>query len=284
MSATATLLTLLAFAATSRGELSRHELCDDQLIFHQLLGGVDVAVPEKAVSLAQRNVFTMAKGMKNFMYVVGDAVTKECVVIDACYDPEGVLAAAESLGCNVTAALGTHFHYDHIGHENKPGSIGGPGFALPGLRYFIQDLELPAYVHASERDAAAAQIDVPPASLTPLSDGEALRVGAVELRVIHTPGHSPGGMTLVAVVDGEERAVITGDTIFPGSCGRLDLPGSSVDAMFKSLRHLRNTLDDKLPLYPGHAYNGESSTVAREKTQGLLRPFTASEWTRMMRR
>jgi glyoxylase-like metal-dependent hydrolase (beta-lactamase superfamily II) len=89
-------------------------------------------------------------------------------------------------------------------------------------------------------------------------------------------------MTLVAAVGGEDRLVLTGDTIFPGSCGRLDLPGSSVDAMFSSLSLLRAMLDDALPLFPGHAYNGASSTVAREKTSGLLRQMSMMEWQQMM--
>ena len=79
-------------------------------------------------------------------------------------------------------------------------------------------------------------------------------------------------------------SALTGDTVFPGSCGRLDLPGSSTDAMFESLQHLREALDDALPLFPGHAYSGASSTVAQEKAAGLLRPLTKSQWRRMMTR
>jgi glyoxylase-like metal-dependent hydrolase (beta-lactamase superfamily II) len=272
---------LLMITATAVA-LEPHPLCDERFLFHQLLVGRDVAVPEQATGAQQRAVFNFARQMQNFMYLVGDAVTRECVVVDPCYDPEGILAAAESIGCNVTAAVGTHFHYDHIGHNNQVPM--GPGLVLPGLRHFVEELWLPGYVHALEKDAAAMQIGIPADWLTPLDEGEVVRVGAVELRVIHTPGHSPGGMTLVAGVKGEEeeRLVLTGDTIFPGSCGRLDLPGSSVHAMWESLQTLRERLADALPLFPGHAYNGESSTVAREKAAGLLRPITLSQWRRMM--
>ena len=79
--------------------------------------------------------------------------------------------------------------------------------------------------------------------------------------------------------------MLTGDTIFPGSCGRLDLPGASVDAMHASLATLRGKLSDALPLFPGHAYSGEESTIGIEKTQGLLRPgITRESWRRMMTR
>ena len=76
-------------------------------------------------------------------------------------------------------------------------------------------------------------------------------------------------------------AVMVGDTIFPGSCGRLDLPDSDIDQMFDSLATLR-ALDDSLVVYPGHAYSGASTTIGREKANGLLRPFTREQWRQMM--
>ena len=92
----------------------QHELCDERFLFRPLLAGRDVAIPARARGAAQTRVFSMAKSMQNIMYILGDRSTGECVAVDACYDPEGVVAAAESLGCNVTAAVGTHFHYDHV--------------------------------------------------------------------------------------------------------------------------------------------------------------------------
>ena len=261
-------------------------MCDERLFFHQLLAGRDVAVPEKALGSDQQRVFSMAKSMQNFMYLIGDTETREAIAIDAVYDPEGVVAVAESFGYNVTSALGTHFHYDHIGHL---GAIpGGPGIVLPGLRHFVHDRKLPGFIHETELAVSAQQIGVAPESLTPLHDGEVLRIGSsIKLRVIHTPGHSPGGITIVVSVDGaenDERFVITGDTLFPGSCGRLDLPGSSVDAMYDSLQHRLRGLHGELTLFPGHAYSGASSTVARERETGLLRPMTKVQWRRMMAR
>ena len=262
-------------------EPQQHELCDERFLFQPLLAGRDVAVPGRAVGATQQRVFSMAKSMQNLMYVLGDAKTGECVAVDACYDPEGVVAAAESLGCNVTAAIGTHWHYDHIGHAGHVPN--GPGLVLPGLDHFAH-AGVPCYIHQRELSTAATQIGVEPTALTALQHGDVVRVGAVELRVIHTPGHSPGGLTLVAYVDNEPRLALTGDTIFPGSCGRLDLPGADVDAMYDSLRALREVLDDGLPLFPGHAYSGESSTVGREKAAGFLRPMSRAQWRRMMQR
>jgi len=260
-----------------------HPLCNERFLFRQLLAGRDVAQPGRASGAQQARLFSMAKQMQNFMYLVGDAVTRECVAIDACYDPDGVLAAAEELGCNVTMAVGTHFHYDHIGHEGVV--PGGPGFRIPGLRQLVEPGLVTGYLHETELTTAAMQVGLQREQLSPMRDGDVLRVGtSVELSVIATPGHSPGGVTLVAAIDGEQRLVLTGDTIFPGSCGRLDLPGSSVDAMYESLSHLRGALDESLPLFPGHAYSGAESTVAREKASGLLRPMTKAQWRRMMAR
>jgi len=106
----------------------------------------------------------------------------------------------------------------------------------------------------------------------------------VKLRVVHTPGHSPGSVVLVVSVGGAEKLVLTADTLFPGSCGRLDLPGSSVDAMYASTRKLRQ-LNGRLPMFPGHAYSGEESTIGQEKRTGLLRAeLTEAGWRRMMAR
>ena len=148
-----------------------------------------------------------------------------------------MVAHAEHLRCNISAAVATHFHFDHIGHSGK--AAGPPGFALPGMDFFVRDRSLPGFIHQSERGFAEMQIGVPSASLSPLHDGDTLEVGSVVLRVIHTPGHSPGSMTLVVSIDGVDRLALTGDTLFPGSCGRLDLPFSSIAAMHSSLVKLR---------------------------------------------
>lgn len=268
--------------ATAAAAPPPHELCDAQFFFHQMLAGESVAIPARAQTTVQRKLFEMARSMQNYMYLVGDAQTMECVAVDACYDPEGVAATAADLGCNLTAFVATHFHWDHIGHEGK--IFGGPGMRIPGMRHGVAELGLPGYIHETELAVAAQQIGVAADALSPLSDGEVLHVGAVELRVLHTPGHSPGGMTLVASAGGQPKLALSGDTVFPGSCGRLDLPGSSVDAMYTSLQTKLAALDDELPLFPGHAYSGASSTVGKEKRSGLLRSMSLDRWRRMMAR
>ena len=181
------------------------------------------------------------------------------------------------------AALATHMHFDHIG-----GSAGRflPGVTVPGLRELVEDLGLLAHVPHAEVDLAARQCGMAPSKLSPLQDGQLFRVGGFALRAVATPGHSPGSTCLV-VESGEgegarSHALVSGDTIFPGSCGRLDLPGSDKDAMWHSLQIKLAGLPDELRVWPGHAYNGDNSTVGRERRAGMLRKVSKEQWDVMM--
>jgi glyoxylase-like metal-dependent hydrolase (beta-lactamase superfamily II) len=301
-------------------------------------------------------VHEFARQMANFVYLVGDRRSGECAVVDGAWDPKGIVEVARSDGMNVTLHIATHYHWDHIGASEKQ------GVRIPGLRDWVDphaqgsDLgsphaPLPAFVPQWEVAAAAAQVGVDEALLTPLSDGQCMALGRFGLEFIHTPGHSPGSMcirvsdrlrdgaALAAAAagaggggggggkvageseynnatttttegegedDGEGGAeetggddsaalpppppppppsdllLITGDTVFPGSCGRLDLPDSDPLVMYDSLRKIA-ALPDGLPIYPGHSYSGASSTIGREKASGLLRPsITREQWKRMM--
>lgn len=248
---------------------------DDGIFFAKLLTGREIANPATAASMGQRQLFTMAQNMMNQQYIVGDRATKEAIVVDGNYDPEGVDRIAAEAGYDIVEYVATHFHYDHIGSVDR---------GIPGMKHWV-DRGLPARIHALELDAAATQVGVPAASLSPYGDGETLAVGRVTLDVIHTPGHSPGSAVLVVRgASGEARLAITGDTVFAGSCGRLDLEGSSIDAMYESLNLLRTRFtDETMPLYPGHAYGAEATTVAEERRSGLLRDgISRGRWRAMM--
>jgi glyoxylase-like metal-dependent hydrolase (beta-lactamase superfamily II) len=247
--------------------------CDSALYFKQLLAGRDIADPAVA-RRSQQQTFALAKSMVNFQYLVGDPATREALVIDGCYDPDGIIRSAEEDGYKIVGYVATHAHYDHIGRSPD----------LAGVASFVGQ-NLPAWIHEKELQFAADQVAIDAAALSPLHDGSTVSVGGVTLAVKHTPGHSPGSVVLqVTDSAGAERLLITGDTLFPGSCGRVDLPGSDVDAMFGSLRSLA-ALDDALPVYPGHGYSGNSSTIGREKASGLLSPqLTLAKWRRMMAR
>ena len=247
----------------------------DDLFFQKLLTGREIANPALASSREEQQLFAMAQNMQNQQYLVGPA-TKEAIIVDGNYDSAGIEQIAADAGYAIVGYVATHFHYDHIGSVDK---------GIDGMRHWVEDRRVPAWIHAIELDQAAQQIGVDVAGLTPYEEGDVIAVGSVAMRVIHTPGHSPGSSVLVVKgASGAEKNAITGDTIFAGSCGRLDLPGSSKADMFDSLVKLRAELaDETMDLWPGHAYGAERTTVAEEKRGGFLQPgLTRERWHAMM--
>ena len=161
---------------------------------------------------------------------------------------------------------------------------GGQEARLPGLREMQTDHGCKLYAHALEVKRIASQCSVAEADLAPLEQGSKIPLGtSASMEILHTPGHSAGSVCLrVETRSGAASTfVLSGDTIFPGSAGRLDLPDSSKDAMFDSLAKLRS-LNDAIKVYPGHGYSGESTTIGEEKARGLLRPFTKEQFLMMM--
>jgi glyoxylase-like metal-dependent hydrolase (beta-lactamase superfamily II) len=114
----------------------------------------------------------------------------------------------------------------------------------------------------------------------PLEDGRTLAVGKLEVQVLHTPGHTPDGCCFLA-----GKALFTGDTLFVGECGRVDLADSDVEAMYDSLMRRLFELPDDLVVYPGHDYGRTStSTIGREKRENyVLRPRTLPQFIAFMR-
>ena len=202
-----TLITWLLSITTTLATIDTHRLCDADLLFHQMLVGRDVANPAKASTAAARQVFNFGLQMKNLVYIVGDALTGECVVVDAAYDPEGILAAAKSVGCtNVSGFVATHYHYDHIGSVH--GSSVQPRSQiseLPGMRYFLTELQgVRGYIHALETSLAAQQIGVEEAQLTALSDGDVL-----------SPSRAGGGRSRTPSEVGARRRCRAGPSLRP---------------------------------------------------------------------
>eukprot|EP00315_Gephyrocapsa_oceanica_P009242 CAMPEP_0185289480 /NCGR_PEP_ID=MMETSP1363-20130426/3934_1 /TAXON_ID=38817 /ORGANISM="Gephyrocapsa oceanica, Strain RCC1303" /LENGTH=400 /DNA_ID=CAMNT_0027885373 /DNA_START=102 /DNA_END=1305 /DNA_ORIENTATION=+ len=258
-------------------------VCDEAmkggLWFRQLLPGRDVALVRAGASQPQKNLFLAAASMKNFVYLVGDAATRECYVVDGCWDVEGIVALARRQKMRLVGAVGTHYHFDHVGGKVPPRLVAmvcGP---------FAQEAQLQGWGSclATTVGRVAEQCSLEPAEVRPLEHGAVLPLGpsAGEIEVLHTPGHSGGSVCLcVRRPGGAVASVLVGDTIFPGSCGRLDLPDSDVDAMFDSLQRLR-ALGDDVVIYPGHGYSGDRTTVGKEKVSGLLRPFSREQWRAM---
>lgn len=178
--------------------------------------------------------------MDNFIYLVGDPASGECVMIDPAWDAEAVLQQASKDHMKVTAGLLTHTHFDHSNAaEALAEKIGGKIFAHE---------EEAGYVKGLGR------------RLEKTRDGSRIRIGVFEIQCLHTPGHTPGGQCFLV-----EGHLFTGDTLFVGACGRCDLEKSDPQAMYQSLQKIA-ALGDDIRVYPGHDY-GEVpvSTVGREK-------------------
>jgi len=253
----------------------------------QIMPGRDVALtptnPEEAL------IFGAAASMKNLMYLVGDATSRECYAVDACWDPVGIMALASHHRMTVVGAICTHGHFDHAGGSIPPSLVAmvyGPlarhkfdGHRVPGLREMGRDYGLPLYCHAFERELISSQCALELEELLPIHQSTTLQLGSggLCLEILHTPGHSSGSICISVLSEGRTELVLVGDTVFPGSCGRLDLPDSDKDDMYGSFMKLRK-LDESVKVYPGHSYAGECTTIGEEKRGGLLREFSKEEW------
>jgi len=188
-------------------------------------------------------------------YVVGCNETKEALIIDPGFDTElvakRILREADQLELQIKYIVNTHGHPDHIA---------GNGIVkkLTSVPILIHEYDAPMLTKATENLTILSglrTVSLPPADQM-LYDGDIVQVGDVALRVLHTPGHSRGSISLVGA-----DAVFTGDTLFAGSIGRYDLPGASYEEIMLSIKKLA-TLPDRMKVYPGH---GPTSTIGEEK-------------------
>jgi len=189
--------------------------------------------------------------MDNNSYVIVDAATGEAAVVDPSFDSETILPDIEASGYTVRYILNTHAHFDHvIGNAFFVEQTGAP------LALHPADLDL---LRALPQQAAMFGVDVEP-SPDPtllLEDGQTLQLGQTPIRVIHTPGHSPGGVTFLV-----EDAAIVGDCLFAGSVGRTDLPGASTQTLMDTLHARLLALPDSTRVLPGH---GPETTIGAER-------------------
>jgi glyoxylase-like metal-dependent hydrolase (beta-lactamase superfamily II) len=192
--------------------------------------------------------------MANFTYILADENSRESAVIDPSWDLEKIFAILNKNGWKVKYIINTHTHFDHIlGNEQVA--------AVTGAK-IIQHRE------------STEKYDLP------VEDGQIIEVGKIVIQVVHTPGHSKDSISLV--VDNE--LVLTGDTLFVGNCGRVDLPGSDASELYHSLFEKIATLQESLTVYPGHDYGWKkTSTVGEEKrTNYVLKPRSKEEFVRFM--
>lgn len=197
--------------------------------------------------------------MANLVYLVGSRQTRECVVIDPAWNVDGLLDQAEADGMNVVGALVTHYHQDHVG-----GSIFG--MQIEGLAELMARQPVPVHVQKVEAEGLRQVTGLSESDLMRHEGGDTIELGAVTIRLLHTPGHTPGSQCFLVETPGEPGSLVSGDTLFLGSCGRVDLPGGDPEALYDSLHNQLGKLPDETLLYPGHLYSAEpSSTLGEQK-------------------
>jgi hydroxyacylglutathione hydrolase len=168
------------------------------------------------------------------------------VVVDPAYAVGDLLDAAAADGMVVTGVLATHYHPDHVG-----GSM--MGHTIEGVSTLLERTSCPIHVQRAEVPWVSRTTGVSEHDLVAHDPGDVLTVGAIDIELVHTPGHTPGSQCFL--VDGR---LVAGDTLFLDGCGRTDLPGSDPRAMQESLRRLSKVPDDVI-LFPGHRYSVASS-------------------------
>lgn len=199
-------------------------------------------------------------------YVVGDPVTKEAIVIDPGGDARVIVDALTEQELRVKAIVATHAHFDHLVAARELRDATSATFYMHD-----EDRPLLDWFQESGRLFLGIELPPPPEIDTAAGEGDLIKAGSTELEVIHTPGHSPGSISLVA-----PGIVFSGDTLFARGVGRTDLPGGDGKALVAAIKEKIFNLDDDTPVFPGH---GPSTTVGDEKR---LNPFVGASgglWT-----
>ena len=184
-------------------------------------------------------------------YIVGCEETKSAAVIDPGDEADRILMVLAEAGLTVKAIINTHGHFDHVSANQRMKEV-------TGAELLIHELDAPMLSQLSETAAAwGMSSDNSPPPDRMLAHGDVVQVGNIALTVIHTPGHTPGGISLHS-----DKAVFVGDTLFAGSIGRTDFPGGDFGVLKASIQEKLFTLDDDVTVYPGHM--GPTS-IGREK-------------------
>jgi hydroxyacylglutathione hydrolase len=215
--------------------------------------------------------------MANLAYLVGSRSTRKALVVDPAWSVDALLDQAEADGMQVEGALVTHYHQDHVG-----GSIFG--MEIEGVARLLERQPMPLHVNAHEADGTLDVTGASESDLVRHDAGDVIELGGVRVRLIHTPGHTPGSQCFLIEEAGLPSRLVAGDTLFLGSCGRVDLPGSDPEAMYYSLTQTLKALPDDTLLYPGHLYSSEpyDTLGGQKRTNPFLRVTSLDQFLMFM--
>mgnify|MGYP001485580568 FL=1 len=191
--------------------------------------------------------------MQNFTYIVEDEDTSEAILIDPSWDLIELELIIKRNNLKIKYIVNTHHHFDHT----------------QGNEAMVESTKAPIIQHESSE----LKHDIT------VKDGDYIEFGNSKLKVLHTPGHSKDSICLIG-----DNKIFSGDTLFVGNCGRIDLPGGSAKELYHSLFDVLHSLDDDLVLYSGHNYGiSEISTIGEEKTTNpVMQKRTEQQFVEMM--
>jgi len=236
-------------------------MTDSPLYFRQLLAGQDMATADP-----------VAKQMVNFIYLIGDRNTGKCIVVDAAWNVDDIVRIAEEDGMEIEGVLATHHHPDHVGGDLF-------GTSIAGVRDLLEKKTIKIHCNREETEWIRRTTGVSQSDLVSYDSGDVLTVGDIQIKMIHTPGHTPGSQCFL--VDGK---LVAGDTLFLQGCGRTDFPGGDVDEMYRSITQRLAKIPDDTILYPGHLYDPRPSAPLGEtrRTNFVFQVPGIEEWRAMM--
>ena len=230
----------------------------DRFYFKQLLSGRDFARQD-----------SLAHQMVNFCYLIGDRETGDAAIIDPAYGVNDLLDVLLADGMRLTAILATHYHPDHVG-----GSMAG--HSIEGVSTLLEaNVEAKVHCQAEEAFGIKRVSGISDADIVEHRSGDVVMVGSIPVRLLHTPGHTPGSQCFE--VNG---CLVSGDTLFLDGCGRTDLPGGDPEQLYDSVHGKLAQLPGETVLYPGHLYSPESSAKLSEVRDRnyVFRFTTKDQW------
>lgn len=179
--------------------------------------------------------------MANYVYLIGDPVTREAMVVDPAWNVQAILDELAKDDYKLKGMLITHGHPDHIN----------------GVEELMNKTNVPVYMHKDEVPWIKGWKE----SSIPTQNGDKIKIGNIEIQCIHTPGHTMGSQCFMC-----QSQMLTGDTLFIDGCGRTDLPGGNTEMLFDTFDRVIKKLPGETVIYPGHNYSpGKSDTLEHQK-------------------
>lgn len=233
---------------------------EQRLYFRQWLAGRDFARNDP-----------IGGQMANFVYAVGDRQTRQTLLVDPCYAVDELIGLAGKDGMQVTGALATHYHPDHVGGDLF-------GQQLQGVRELFTRCACKVHVQRSEAPWVKRVTGCSDSDLALHDSGDVVKVGEIPITLIHTPGHTPGSQCFLV-----QNRLIAGDTLFLQGCGRTDFPGGDPRELYLSLTQKLAKVPDDATLYPGHAYDPRPHARLGETRASnfVFQPKSEAEWLRL---